>query len=157
MLKNVDTHKETDMTSIEIKKLKQTQKNYLKNLFNYEFGSLFQLLFELFDNHKHGHKEIFEIEALLAEIGYANLNEIPKNETEEIKKLIRSKLQEWDEKSDFENLSYKLMSQIQSRNIIVIIDNIVIEHIEKPIIINPNSVISFIDNSKLDSITFTTL
>lgn len=145
------------MTSIEIKKLKQTQKNYLKKFFKYEFGSLFQLLFELFDNHEHGHKEIFEIEALLSEIKYANLNEIPKNETEEIKKLIRSKLQEWNEKSDFENLSYKLMSQIQSRNIIVIIDNIVIEHIEKPIIINPNSVISFIDNSKLDSITFTTL
>ncbi|MDX6183972.1 hypothetical protein SGQ44_17015 [Flavobacterium sp. Fl-77] len=145
------------MASIEIQKLSRTQKNYLKNLFNYKFESLFQLLFELFDSHKHGHKEIFEIEALLAEIGYGNLNEIPKNETEEIKKLIRSKLQEWDQKSDFENLSYKLMSQIQSKNIIVILDNKVIEHIENPIIINPNSVISFIDNSKLDSITFTTL
>ncbi|TWI03166.1 hypothetical protein IQ05_00095 [Flavobacterium tiangeerense] len=145
------------MASIEVQKLSRTQKNYLKNLFNYKFESLFQLLFELFDNHEHGYKEIFEIETLLSEIGYANLNEIPKNETEEIKKLICSKLQEWDEKYDFENLSYKLMSQIQSRNIIVIIDNIIIEHIEKPIIINPNSVISFIDNSKLDSITFTTL
>ncbi|OXA87647.1 hypothetical protein [Flavobacterium hercynium] len=145
------------MTSIEIQKLSRTQKNYLKNLFNYKFESLFQLLFELFDSHKHGHKEIFEIEALLTEIGYNNLEEIPKSETEVMKTIIRSKLQEWGGKSDSEYLSYELMSQIQSKNIIVILDNIVIEHIENPIIINPNSVISFINNSKMDSITFTTL
>lgn len=145
------------MASIEVQKLSQTQKNYLKNLFNYKFESLFQLLFELFDSHKHGHKEIFEIEALLTEIGYNNLKEIPKSETEVMKTIIRSKLQEWGGESDYEYLSYELIIQIQSKNIIVILDNIVIEHIENPIIINPNSVISFINNSKLDSITFTTL
>lgn len=145
------------MASIEVKKLSRTQKNYLKNLFNYKFESLYQLLFELFDSHKHGHKEIFEIEALLSEIGYNNLKEIPKSEIEVMKAIVRSKLQEWGEKSDSEYFSYQLMSQIQTKNIIVILDNTVIEHFENPIIINPNSVISFINNSKLDNITFTTL
>ena len=45
------------MTSIEIKKLKQIQKDYLKNFFKYEFDSLFQLIFELFNNYLHGQKK----------------------------------------------------------------------------------------------------
>ena len=145
------------MTSIEIQKLKQIQKNYLKNFLNYEFESLLQLLYELFDNHKHGHKEIFEIEALLELIDYSNLREIPKNEVEKIQNLIRSKLQKWERQADSEYLSYKLMTAIQANIIIVIIDDVIIKDSESSILILPNSVITFINNSKIDSISFTTL
>lgn len=148
---------EQDMTSIEVRKLSQSQKNYLKNFLNYKFESLFQLLYELFDNHKHGHKELFEIEALLEEIGYSNLKEISKSESPKIKSIIRSKLQEWERHEDSEYLSYKLMAAIQANSILVIIDDVIIDDIEKPISVMPNSVISFINNSKIDSISFTTL
>ena len=145
------------MTSVEVQNLNIAQKNYLKNFLNYEFESLLQLLYELFDNHKHGHREIFEIEALLDEIGYSNLKEIPKNETEKIENLIRSKLMEWERQADSEYLSYKLMYAIQCLSILVFIDNEVIEDFENPILLKSNSVISFINKSKIDSISFTTL
>ena len=145
------------MASIEIKKLKQTQKRYLKNFSTYQFESLIHLIFDLFDSYKHGQKEIFEIEALLEEIGYSNLKEIPNNEIETIRTLVQPKLGEWERQDDSEYLSYKLMTAIQAKSIIVIVDNKLIEDIEKPISITPNSIISFINNLKIGSITFTTL
>lgn len=145
------------MTIIEIKKLKSTTKEYLKNFHNYKFESLLHLIFELFHNHKHGQKEIIEIEKLLYETGFSNLKDISKTEINKIKELIRSMLKEWERLEEPEYLSYKLMAAVQAGNVVVIVDDKVIENFESPITIDHNSVITFINNSKLNSITFSTL
>ncbi len=146
-----------NMTSIEISKLKLTPKSYLKNFLTYQFESLLLLIFELFESYQHGQKEIIEIEALLEEIGYSNLKEIPIYEIETIRTIVKSKLEEWERQEDSEYLSYKLMAAIQAKNIIVFVDNILIEDVEKPISITPDSIITFINKLKIGSISFKTL
>jgi len=145
------------MASIEVSKLKQKQKGYVKSLFTYEFNSLLHLIFELFTNYTHGQKEIIEIERLLDEIGYKNLKDIPADEIETIKKYIRLQLPAWEHQEDAELLTYKLLAAIQSKNIVVIVDDKIIEDLEKPISLAPDSTITFINTFKIDSISFTTL
>lgn len=144
------------MASISISRLKKAQKNYLKNIHHYRFGSLFQLVYELFDNHEHGHKELFGIEQLLEETGYNNLKDIPATEAARIKKLIRSKLPEWERQEDAEYLGYKLMAAMHAGMVTVIVDDKVIHDPEQPISITPESLVSFINCGKLNSITFST-
>lgn len=144
------------MTTINIKD-QLTTKKYLENFVAFEFTSLFHLIVELFDNYLHGQKEIIEIETLLNTTGYSNLKEIPQHQIEKTKELIRSSLQEWKRQEDTEYMTFKLLAAIVERRVIVIIDDNVIDNPEKEISITANSNISFIDNTKLNSITFTTL
>ncbi len=145
------------MIKIEINKLRQRSKRYLSSLSGFDFDSLYELLYELFDNYRPDQSEICQIEALLNEIGFYNLKEIQDSKKTEIKEIITSKTTEWEREADAEYLSYKLLAAIQSKAVIVIIDEQVIENLEKPISLHSNSIISFIDNSKTDQITFTTL
>ncbi len=145
------------MIKIEINKLRQRSKRYLSSLSGFDFDSLYELLYELFDNYRPDQSEICQIEALLNEIGFYNLKEIQDSKKTEIKEIINSKTTEWEREADAEYLSYKLLAAIQSKAVIVIIDEQVIENLEKPISLHSNSIISFIDNSKTDQITFTTL
>ncbi len=145
------------MIKIEINKLRQRSKRYLSSLSGFDFDSLYELLYELFNNYRPDQSEICQIEALLNEIGFYNLKEIQDSKKTEIKEIITSKTTEWEREADAEYLSYKLLAAIQSKAVIVIIDEQVIENLEKPISLHSNSIISFIDNSKTDQITFTTL
>lgn len=145
------------MIKIEINKLRQRSKRYLSSLSGFDFDSLYELLYELFDNYRPDQSEICQIEALLNQIGFYNLKEIQDSKKTEIKEIITSKTTEWEREADAEYLSYKLLAAIQSKAVIVIIDEQVIENLEKPISLHSNSIISFIDNSKTDQITFTTL
>ncbi len=145
------------MIKIEINKLRQRSKRYLSSLSGFDFDSLYELLYELFNNYRPDQSEICQIEALLNEIGFYNLKEIQDRKKTEIKEIITSKTTEWEREADAEYLSYKLLAAIQSKAVIVIIEEQVIENLEKPISLHSNSIISFIDNSKTDQITFTTL
>lgn len=145
------------MALIEVSKLRQKQKGYVKSLYTYEFNSLFDLVFELFAGYQHGQKEIIEIGVLLDEIGYSNLKDIPENDFEKVRNIVRSRLPEWEWQEDTELLTYKLMAAIQSKKIIVIVDDMIIEDLSAPISLMLTSSISFINKLKIDSISFTTL
>lgn len=145
------------MEFIRISTLVKRQKKYLKKDFQSDFASLYHLVFYLFDNYEHGHKEVLEIEKLLEQTGYDNLKEIPKSELERIRKIIQLNLPQWEAEEDSEYLSYKLMAAILTKRVVVILDDEVVEDTERHISIRPDAVISFINNDKLDSITFTIL
>ncbi|MFB9076710.1 hypothetical protein ACFFLS_24155 [Flavobacterium procerum] len=144
------------MITFQIREKLKT-KPYLKNFTVYTFPSFIHLILELFEKHEHGHKQIFEIELLLEELGYSNLKEIKKSEIDSVKNLIISKLEEWELNDDSEILAYKLLAAIKNKNLTVYIDNQIIQDLEMPISITPESVIAFINNSKLNSISFKTL
>lgn len=138
-------------------KSKIKSKKYLKGLWKYEFPSLIYLIFELFETYTNGYKEIFEIQLLLDEIGYRNLKDIPKDEVENIRALIKQKLPEWKMFDDAEFVTYQLMAAISKKDILVIIDNNVIVDIDQPLSIDLNSTIVFFNNQLLNQIKFTTL
>ncbi|RYU93477.1 hypothetical protein [Emticicia agri] len=132
-------------------------KRHLKGLWKYEFPSLIYLIFELFETYTDGRKEIFEIQLLLDEIGYRNLKDIPADEVESIRALIKEKLPEWKMFDDPEFVTYQLMAAIRNKDILVIVDDTVIDDIHQPFPIHSNSIITFFNNQLLNQITFTTL
>lgn len=138
-------------------KPKVKSKRHLKGLWKYEFPSLVHLIYELFATYTNGRKEIFEIQLLLDEIGYRNLKDIPSDEVDSIRVLIKEKLPEWQMFDDEEFITYQLMAAISNKDILVIIDDNIIADIHKSLPINSNSIITFFNNQRLNQITFTTL
>jgi len=144
------------MISLHLKTVLKSKK-YLNDFNIFEYDSLPTLIFELFTNYSHGQKEIIEIETLLSEIGYGNLKEIPKGELNSIKKLVAAKLQVWESNEEAELLTYKLLAAVQSKEIIVYLDNNIIHDLGTEIKLTHQSIIAFISNLKLNAFSFSTI
>jgi hypothetical protein len=133
------------------------QKNYLKSLNKYHFDSLLHLCLMLFSTHIKGTQDLEEIYQLLDEIGYQNLKDIPADEMDAIAAYVELVLPDWKREQDPERRTYLLLAAIQRHDIVVLIDDDVVSEVQAEVLLEPDSVISFIDKNKLSRITFTTL
>ncbi|MRJ08449.1 hypothetical protein EDL98_03770 [Ornithobacterium rhinotracheale] len=143
------------MLDIELNKV-TFQKKYLQGVNCYEFNSLLDLIFELFQANKIEETETSDIiYEYIKSIGYDNISNIPKDEL----KIIESYY--WDlkkiNKIDYEKVFYSFLAQILNGNVLVLIDKKIIKTINNPISINSNSIISFLLKPKFENIKFKTL
>ena len=145
------------MIKINIKTAEKT-KSYFVNFDNFEFDNLFYLIFELFEYNKPINKKVDDIvyKKILA-LGYENITQIPKNVKKELETWYFKLLDEQNEKLDNEKLTYLLMAKIVNKELLVVIDNMVIENYKQALMLNKNSVISFTDIEKINDIKFTTI
>lgn len=132
-------------------------KNYLKNLDRMEYKSLLDLILSLFEKHKHGQEEIIQIEDLLEQIGLKYLKEIPIQKMDAIRETVLKMLPSWEDDSDSEKLTYTLLAAIVQKQIVLLIDDVIIKHIDEPLLIKPDSTIVFLNQEKISAITFKTL
>ncbi len=144
---------------IKIKLQSNTKtKSYLVRFNNFEFDSILHFIFELFTNNKIENKNIDSavIQKIL-NLGYDDVSEIPNKIKNELQKTYHNLIEKHNKNFDEEKQMYLLMDKIVKEEIIVTIDNLLLEDIWCPITINNNSVVSFIDSTKLKNIDFKTI
>lgn len=119
--------------------------NYLKAICGFEFPTVLEVIIALFSTYKKGTADHENIELLLEGLGISNLKHIPIDKYDEIKRFISSKKIEWEKFDDAEYCTYHLLNEIKNKNIIMLVDEMVIEDINTSIVIGESSVISFIN------------
>lgn len=119
--------------------------NYLKAICGFKFPTVVELIIALFSTYEKGTIDYENIELLIDYLGVSNLKYIPIEQYEEIKCLINEKKIEWEKLDDVEYCTYYLLNEIKNKNIIMLVDEMVIEDINTSIIIGKSSVISFIN------------
>lgn len=136
---------------------KLSAKSYMNALDTFTFPSLFHLVFELFGYYRKGTEDWENIRMLLDAIDYKNLKDIPRSELGNVKNFVAQMSPEWVKEQDTERCTYLLLAGVVHRQIIVFIDGKIIDDIDKEIKLRNSSVISFLDNSVISQISFTTL
>ena len=136
---------------------KKRIKGYVESINGYRFESLTELIFALFSTYKKGTEDWEEIQILLANFGYNNLNGIKESEIPIIRKWLKENKNQFELEKDIEYLTYKLLTAIVKKDILVYIDKYIIENVNENITVSGTSTISFIDTTRLNQLTFTTI
>jgi len=133
-------------------------KSYLVKFNQFEFDSLLHFIFKLFINNKVEDENIDATIMLeIIKLGYNDVTEIPNRTKKNLKRIYNQLLEEHTNSFDEETFTYLLMEEIVKSNILVIIDNNLISNTWKPVMINKNSIISFVSGVKLQNINFKTI
>ena len=132
--------------------------NYLKKITNFEFDNLLQLIFELFQSNPGEADEVDDIlYDYITSLGYESVHDIPEETKKELEDWYFELLEKYHKKFDEEKLTYLLLGKIVNGEIIVLIDNIPVKDIRDRILLQKNSIISFINRQKINDIKFTTI
>jgi hypothetical protein len=129
----------------------------VNNTVNYRFGSLVELMLLLFEKYAKKQQGLLVFKTLLAESGYARLGDIPIEEIDRVIELAKELTVKYEILYDGEQLCYHLLSAVVNKNIFVFIDNRIINNIQAPVHITPDSVMVLVHDEKIDTIEFKTL
>lgn len=136
----------------------QDSKQYIRHLPFYEYTSLLELIWALFENYDSGTKNwLQEAFKFLEAYGVKDVSDIKDYEINHLIRILKSDRATYSLIYDAEKLTYLLLSKVASEEIQVIIDNKIIETINKPIHLTPTSTITFLDINHISLINFNTI
>lgn len=139
-------------------KVKSYTKNYLRALDRLSFHNLMDLIWELFENHQIPKTDLDDlIYQLLENLGYQQFTDIPEAELKRIARFYYHPKNRPLANYDSEKETYLLMANILNENVITFIDQKVLKDTRAAIQLHEESVISFINQNKIQAIQFTTI
>lgn len=136
----------------------QEVKTYLKNFHTFKFDSLLHLVFELFYNNTILDTETDDIlYEHITSLGYEKINQISPETKKILEKWYYELSDAYLENFDVEKQSYLLLAKIVDNTILVTIDSTLISNYQVAISIKKDSVITFTNLDKINTINFTTI
>ena len=131
------------------------KKSYLVNTSKFHYKSIYKLIYEIFSKHHFVNREAeLYLLDLLRESGYSTIDDIPTNHLEAILEHFNNNKDKFNIDYDEEKLTYLLLYSIQSRQLILIIDNQTINDLSQEISLQADSIISFVKVEKINTINF---
>lgn len=137
---------------------KTYQKVYLQGLEEPYYDSLLSLIYAIFSTYVFEDKAVeLYLYQLLDATGYRRIEDIPRIELELIVAHFLKHKKAFKIDYDSEYLTYLLLAAIKRLDILVYFDEHLIEDLEAPIQLEPDSVLSFIKKEKIERTTFKTI
>lgn len=120
----------------------------------YYFESLVVLIAKLFLSYDRVREEWQEVELVLQHLGYTSLSEVDAKNMDKASEWIAAELSRFELEHDAEYMLYRLLSAIERKEVWVYLNNGIITNIHDSISIPKDGIISFIDATRFNQMTF---
>lgn len=115
------------------------------------YDNVYMLVLDLFDREYVDKKEIDHFELLRS---YLDHYHVEKEEVELIRDIINGHVEQWKQWDDVEHCTLVLMQKLKKHEVLMLVDLAPIVDMSMPITVNKDTVVQFIDITKIEVIRF---